>query len=471
VLLKGHITDKNSSNIIVYEPINGFSNREIAKPEFQIHLNKSGYFEKKLSIDFPVTITIRIGMTPILLVVEPKDTIDVDINTLKVSETSCRDGIKITGRNGKGNLFYNKFEYHPTKKNALFEKILDSLNFRKTFDLNSVAFALSEIVHPFDSLFSQGDITKTFHDIVVNDIKGDLLTRIIKFDFFEKPFGLDSQLTFAQRLYIRFPVTSQMLKSGLHQSTVAYYYYYSKARKYFSNYLLNDSTLSVNGKIIFINEDLVPWLFAPKDIQEFEWANNLVSLKRLFATVYGKRDVDAFLTLFPDSRMKEFLAPPYFPLTVDPVTRNDSTAFIFLNSDNLNSFDSVLSHFKGKRLFVDFWATWCVPCKLEFSYNEQLDTFCVKNNIQRLYVAFEMGDTRKNLRKAVYAYNLKGTHIVANKKLIEDIISRFYPGGDTYTIPRYLLVNKMGEIVNKKAARPSSGNQLFAEMKSDFKLK
>jgi thiol-disulfide isomerase/thioredoxin len=470
VLLKGRIIDKNIPTIFVYQPIDGFCNRELAKPEFQIKPDKAGYFKHQINIDFPVAITLRIGSTPVFLVVEPNDTIDLHLNMPQYTQApASKAGITISGKNGNGNMLYNTFEYRPLTFFSHFEKILDSANFRKTFDINSIDNALSQIVQPFDSLYSRGEITKPFHDVVVNDTKGILLTQVLKFIFFDEPFDLDSQLTFVHKLYEKYPVDEQMLRSEFHQSTIAYYYYYSKARKYFSNSKLDDSTLSVKGKTIFVNKDVVPWLFAPKAVQDFEWANNLVSLKRLFSSVYGERDVDAFLTLNPESKMKKFLTPPYFAFTTNPTVKNDTTSFKFLNSDTLNSFESLLSHFRGEKLFVDFWATWCMPCKMEFAYNEKIDEFCARNNIKRLYVAFEMADTKKNVKKTVSSYELMGYHVVASKKLIEDIIRRFYPGNDTYTIPRYLLVNKKGEVVDDNAPRPSSGRKLLTQMKLDLK--
>lgn len=470
VLLKGQIL-KNNSSVYILQPIDGFANRVITRPNFRLYPDRSGKFETKLDIKSPVMITMLIGIRPVWLFVEPNDTISLNINASEFTQNSPKDAIQLGGNNAIGNEFYNKFNYQPVWKINRFRDILDSLNFRKTFDFHAIDYALSKIVHPFDSLLKKGDITNSFYDVVVGDTKGILLTQIIKLAFFERPFSTDSALLFTNHLYQKFPVTDEMLRSGLNHSSIAYYFYYSKARKYFPTYHLDDSLLRVNNKTVFVNKDLVPWLFAPKDICEFEWVYNLVSLNRLFSTVYGQRDVNAFLTVYPNSSMKQYLVPPYYTITDYSTSRNDSSAFIYLKSDTLDSFETLLSNFKEKRLLVDFWATWCMPCRLEFAYNPQVDSFCAKNNIQILYVAFEQSATKKNLKKTVSDYDLAGYHVVANKNLIDDIIKRFYPGGDTYTIPHYLLVNKMGEVVNKNAARPSSANQLFAEMNSAFKLK
>jgi thiol-disulfide isomerase/thioredoxin len=49
-------------------------------------------------------------------------------------------------------------------------------------------------------------------------------------------------------------------------------------------------------------------------------------------------------------------------------------AFSFLSIDGQNTF--ALEDFKGKVLIIDFWATWCPPCKQEIPhFNELYETY------------------------------------------------------------------------------------------------
>jgi hypothetical protein len=97
-----------------------------------------------------------------------------------------------------------------------------------------------------------------------------------------------------------------------------------------------------------------------------------------------------------------------------------------------------------------------------------VDSFCTAHKIQRVYVAFELGVSLANLKKQAYHFNLSGSHINAGKNLREDIIKRFYPGEKAYTIPRYIIVNDKGVIVDDDAPRPSSGNDLIDDMRGKF---
>jgi thiol-disulfide isomerase/thioredoxin len=41
--------------------------------------------------------------------------------------------------------------------------------------------------------------------------------------------------------------------------------------------------------------------------------------------------------------------------------------------------EKVIKHFRGKKIYIDIWATWCKPCLTEFEHNILLI------NINKLY--------------------------------------------------------------------------------------
>jgi thiol-disulfide isomerase/thioredoxin len=473
VLVRGHIKDGSNSKVTIFEPINGFCNdQSIARPDFVAQVKQGGYFEKKINADFPVMITITIGIKPVWVFVEPGDTVTVDVDVSRLQRESAGDGIHIKGKNGAGNTFYNTFNYAPWAKLDRFERLLDSMNFKLTLDLGTVDSALAAITRPFDSLLSNGKITNSFYNVVVNDTRNVLIYRLVRFVFHEKGVSQEQALAFFDRLYSRYPLTTQVIRGGLYGVDPCNSYYFIKARRIYPDaHLPPDSILLVKGKSVFVKNDLVPFLYAPDDIKESLWAFDLISLKRLFADAYGKRDVESFLTVFPNSKMRPYLAPPYYNLAAGPTSFGDSSGYVFTSADKVNSFDSLLTKFNGKRLLIELWATWCVPCKMEFGYNGPIDSFCRRHDVVRLYVAFERGPTRNNVRRNVYAYNLKGDHVIANDTLINDITDRIFPPGGGYVIPHYVLVDEKGEIVDKDAPRPSSAGELFARMKTVFSLK
>ena len=113
---------------------------------------------------------------------------------------------------------------------------------------------------------------------------------------------------------------------------------------------------------------------------------------------------------------------------------------------NMDGKEGKLSDYKGKVLFVDFWATWCMPCLGEMPYfNELSKQF---PNIQ--FVGISLDDNTE-----VWLNKLKGD--ADHGKVLElfstDPLVR--TGWDITGIPRFLLIDKDFKIISASAPRPS----------------
>ncbi|MBP0903210.1 hypothetical protein ACFSKN_14655 [Mariniflexile gromovii] len=64
-------------------------------------------------------------------------------------------------------------------------------------------------------------------------------------------------------------------------------------------------------------------------------------------------------------------------------------------------------------------------------------------------------------------YDLEGRHILANEKLIADIINKFGNNG-AFAYPRYLLVDEQGNVVNKQVSYPSQIEKLEKEINENY---
>src|ERR1700761_2074057 len=62
---------------------------------------------------------------------------------------------------------------------------------------------------------------------------------------------------------------------------------------------------------------------------------------------------------------------------------------IYYLADSTTNFDDLIDKFKNKIIYVDIWATWCVPCVRELVEKkdiEQFTSFAMKNDIVVLYI-------------------------------------------------------------------------------------
>ena len=123
---------------------------------------------------------------------------------------------------------------------------------------------------------------------------------------------------------------------------------------------------------------------------------------------------------------------------------------------------------KGNYAYVDLWATWCMPCTNEFKYNDDVHNLLAQyNNIVPIYISIDTN--RKTWENRVNKFNLKGYNIMASKSLNEDIGVKVYHEEKIGFIPRYLLLDPAGNIVNDSLPRPSQSTLLKPILNSVLK--
>ena len=112
----------------------------------------------------------------------------------------------------------------------------------------------------------------------------------------------------------------------------------------------------------------------------------------------------------------------------------------------------LLKNNKGKWLYVDFWASWCKPCRETMPESNKLKKELKNENIEFIYLA--LNDRKENWEKAVKTDSLSNSHnyFIENgnvSKVVEDLGIK--------TIPHYLIYNPNGELINGFANRPGKG--------------
>lgn len=105
-----------------------------------------------------------------------------------------------------------------------------------------------------------------------------------------------------------------------------------------------------------------------------------------------------------------------------------------------------LADFKGKVVYIDLWASWCVPCRKAMpDYKKLYDKH--KDNAQMAFLGIAVSDGEKEWRQALKEEN--PNWIQLHDK--EGIISRSYIAN---AIPKYIIIDKQGKIVSFDAPGP-----------------
>ena len=123
---------------------------------------------------------------------------------------------------------------------------------------------------------------------------------------------------------------------------------------------------------------------------------------------------------------------------------------------DLNGKDVSLNDFKGKNVLLNFWATWCPPCKAEMPDIEKL--YQENKNSDLVILAVNLGEDKQTV-KSFIEKNKYNFDILLDSD--QDVAIKY----NIVSIPTSFFIDKEGNIVSKKI-----GAMTLEEMKSYINL-
>jgi len=120
------------------------------------------------------------------------------------------------------------------------------------------------------------------------------------------------------------------------------------------------------------------------------------------------------------------------------------------NADSL--WLELIRPYKGKIIYVDFWGTWCAPCKMEMEYVADLKKQFIGKDVIFMYLA--NGSPEESWKNVIKNYSLTGENVVQYRLPGEQqaMIERRF---GVKSFPTYMIVDKNGNIVDTNPPRPS----------------
>ena len=129
-------------------------------------------------------------------------------------------------------------------------------------------------------------------------------------------------------------------------------------------------------------------------------------------------------------------------------------------------FKELIKPYKGKVVYVDFWGSWCSPCRRDLKVVNELKEKLNEEDVIFMYFANRTPETTwKNL---INEMNLAGKNVVhyrlpdAQQGMIERKLG-------VTVFPTYMLINKEGIIVNQKAKSPNDIDGVIGEIRDLLK--
>lgn len=171
-----------------------------------------------------------------------------------------------------------------------------------------------------------------------------------------------------------------------------------------------------------------------------------------------------FKKIVSDSSLVNYINDKYL-LNFNDI-KNESKSTFFINSKKHKiTLDELIRQNKGKVIYIDFWASWCAPCRVTMPDSRKLREKYKEKDIVFIFVSLDHDFDK--WQKASFEESL------FNNK--NNLLAINYPKADFYkklkmnSIPRYLIYDKQGVLQHANA--PDPGNIAIVSELDKYLLK
>ena len=137
-----------------------------------------------------------------------------------------------------------------------------------------------------------------------------------------------------------------------------------------------------------------------------------------------------------------------FKVAQNKLNNTVSPNFSFIN---YKGGQSTLEDFKGKYIYIDIWATWCAPCIREIPHLKKIEELYQGKNIAFLSISSDQYSDIEKWKKMITTKSMSGVQLLEDNR-VDNAFSTYF---NVNTIPRFILIDPKGVIIDSNTLRPS----------------
>ncbi|MFK7799773.1 MAG: TlpA family protein disulfide reductase [Aureispira sp.] len=124
--------------------------------------------------------------------------------------------------------------------------------------------------------------------------------------------------------------------------------------------------------------------------------------------------------------------------------------FTHINGDK-HTLTEIFKAHEGKVIYIDFWASWCGPCRQEMPASQKLHKALKNEEVVFVYISIDKDINQWKRSMQQLEITDLGAHYQRNQNEMIDFL-RFF---NIYSIPHYMIIGTDGSIVDSNAMPPS----------------
>ncbi|MFD2034980.1 TlpA family protein disulfide reductase [Belliella marina] len=458
VVIAGKVKNMDPNNLEVKLAVNQLA---LGQAAVYAKADSLGNFHASFETYIPTDVWI-IYKTNFLVMVQPGDSIYVEFDGKHKDRPQLLETIKFDGDGSKTNQDAAKFQsmyfsstlYHDWDAKMLAIKNYDHEDY--LLHLDSIGHQFTDLYNGFlvevqpdenVKIWAKTFIEQEYYDALSMYPREHARANNLKDEEWSVPEN------FYDKLLDRLPIERNMLVSGYAISGFINSFHYNYSRKKTRSEELIQKYKTPEGHIV-----------APKEIIDSINVYGIIKhtpdtlLRQMVLTEFFQQNLEnseidiyeQYKNIVDTYILEPFLREPLFEQYKEvknrienPQIATDAYLKKFEDATYKELFDSVLTSNKGKVVYVNFWATWCGPCKAEIPHSKRLMEEMKEKDVAFVYICI---DSKEELWKADLAnFQIGGQHYYLTNEQSTAMRKAFEIQG----IPYYLLIDQEGVILEK----------------------